>query len=84
MTRPTPHSGYHWQGRQQPFFEGWYYRLTLLPHQGNQTIAFMYSLQDPGAQTAASGGTVQILGPDEQYFCRSLPDVSQFWAWRHR
>lgn len=84
MIRPVPHSGYHWNGRQHPFFEGWYYRLTLPPHQGNQTIAFMYSLQDPGVQTPASGGTVQILGPDEQVFCRSLPDVSRFWAWKHR
>ena len=82
--RPTPHSGYHWNGRQHPFFEGWYYRLTLPPEQGNQTIAFMYSLQDPGKQTTASGGTVQILGPNEQYFCRSLPEVSQFWAWPYR
>ncbi|ESA32374.1 tocopherol cyclase [Leptolyngbya sp. Heron Island J] len=84
MPRPTPHSGYHWNGRQHPFFEGWYYRLTLPPEQGNQTIAFMYSLQDPARPTPASGGAVQILGPDEQYFCRSLPDLSRFWAWQHR
>lgn len=82
--RPTPHSGYHWNGRQHPFFEGWYYRLTLPPGQGNQTIAFMYSLQDPGQPTSASGGAVQILGPDEHYFCRSLPDISRFWAWKHK
>lgn len=82
--RSTPHSGYHWNGRQHPFFEGWYYRLTLPPKQGNQTIAFMYSLQDPACQTPASGGAVQILGPDEQYFCRSLPDLSRFWAWQHQ
>ncbi|MEO0394617.1 MAG: tocopherol cyclase family protein [Cyanobacteria bacterium P01_A01_bin.137] len=84
MIQQTPHSGYHWDGKQQPFFEGWYYRLTLPPHQGNQTIAFMYSLQDPGACTPASGGAVQILGPDEDYFCRPLPDTSRFWAWRHK
>ena len=82
----SPHSGYHWNGRQHPFFEGWYYRLTLPPDQGNQTIAFMYSLQDPAcgtsvARTSASGGAVQVLGPDEQYFCRTLPDLSTFWAW---
>ena len=85
----TPHSGYHWNGRQHPFFEGWYYRLTLPPEQGNQTIAFMYSLQDPAcgtsmARTSACGGAVQVLGPDEQYFCRTLPDLSTFWAWTDR
>ena len=87
MLQPTPHSGYHWNGKQQPFFEGWYYRLTLPPPQGS--IAFMYSLQDPlvspaGTRTPASGGAVQILGPDERYFCRSLPDISRFWAWKHK
>lgn len=73
----TPHSGYHWRG-QQPFFEGWYYRITL-PQQG-QTIAFMYSIQDPAGGTNASGSVVQILGPNEQYFCRTFADVRQFWA----
>ena len=82
MTQPPPHSGYHWNGYKHPFFEGWYYRLTLPPDRG--TIAFMYSIQDPGVQTQASGGAVQILGPDERYFCRSLPNVSTFWAWKHR
>lgn len=84
MIQQTPHSGYHWDGCKHPFFEGWYYRLTLPPSQGNQTIAFMYSIQDPGVKTQASGGAVQILGPDEQYFCRSLPDISTFWAWKHK
>lgn len=89
--RQTPHSGCHWDGSQQPFFEGWYYRLTLPPDQipGGQTIAFMYSLQAPvtgltDVTTQAGGGSVQILGPDEQYFCRSLPDLSQFWAWQDK
>ncbi|MEM9483731.1 MAG: tocopherol cyclase family protein [Cyanobacteria bacterium P01_F01_bin.116] len=81
MIKQTPHSGYHWNGYQHPFFEGWYYRLTL-PE--NQAIAFMYSLQDPAIKTLASGGAVQILGPNEQYFCRALPDVSKFWAWKHK
>lgn len=82
-----PHSGYHGKNRANPFFEGWYYRLTLPPDQGNQTIAFMYSVQDPAPcshPTAARGGAVQILGPDEQYFCRTLPDLSTFWAWSHQ
>ncbi|MCM1985071.1 tocopherol cyclase family protein [Lyngbya confervoides] len=92
MLLQTPHSGFHWDGRQQPFFEGWYYRLTLPPDcpfrqtSGPQTLAFMYSLQAPrsltGARSQPGGGSVQILGPEEQYFCRSLPDLSKFWAWK--
>ena len=44
----------------------------------------MYSIDDPAGGTAQSGGVAQILGPDESYYCRSFPDVEQFWAWPHR
>lgn len=71
----TPHHGYHWHG-QRRFFEGWYYRLTL----PEQTIAFMYSIQDPAGGSPPSGSAVQILGPDEQYFCRTFSEVGAFWA----
>ncbi|MEO0867352.1 MAG: tocopherol cyclase family protein, partial [Cyanobacteria bacterium J06642_11] len=83
VIQSPPHSGYHWDGHKHPFFEGWYYRLTLPPTDGG-TIAFMYSVQDPGGKTQASGGAVQILGPHEQYFCRALPNLSTFWAWKHK
>ncbi|MBE9113704.1 tocopherol cyclase family protein [Nodosilinea sp. LEGE 07298] len=76
----TPHSGYHWDGQADRFFEGWYFRVTL-PETG-QTFAFMYSIEDPAGGQPNSGGTAQILGPDDGYFCRTFPDVSQFWAWK--
>ncbi|MBW4520298.1 MAG: tocopherol cyclase family protein [Scytolyngbya sp. HA4215-MV1] len=84
----TPHSGYHWDGsnspierfRQRRFFEGWYYRVTL-PDCG-QTFAFMYSIEDPIGGQPHSGGGAQILGPHDEYLCRSFPDVNRFWAWR--
>lgn len=75
----TPHQGYHWDGRTGRFFEGWYFRLTL-PNCG-QTFAFMYSIDDPAGGTPLAGGSAQILGPDEQYLCRTLPNPHQFWAW---
>lgn len=79
----TPHSGYHGSpSNRARFFEGWYFRLTL-PEQG-QTFAFMYSIDDPTGGTAQSGGVAQILGPDEAYYCRTLPNVERFWAWPHR
>jgi tocopherol cyclase len=78
----TPHSGYHWDGTSRRFFEGWYYRVTL-PDWG-QTFAFMYSIEDPVGGQPYSGGSAQILGPDDTYLCRTFPDVSQFWAWRDR
>ena len=50
----TPHSGYHWDGSDRRFFEGWYFRITLPKHR--QTFAFMYSIEDPiGGQPTAGG-----------------------------
>lgn len=83
-----PHSGYHgqglarWSGGDRPFFEGWYFRVTL-PDCG-QSFAFMYSIADPGGGSPHSGGTAQILGADHAYVCRTFPEVNQFWAWGDR
>lgn len=76
----TPHSGYHWDGSNRRFFEGWYYRVTL--SDSAQTFAFMYSIEDPAGGSPYSGGAAQILGPDDSYLCRTFPDVRGFWAWR--
>ena len=82
MTSPlTPHSGYHWRGQSTRFFEGWYFRLTL-PDIA-QSFAFMYSIDDPAGGQLHSGGAVQILGPDEAYYCRTFPEVRKFWARSH-
>lgn len=78
----VPHQGYHWQGGDQRFFEGWYVRVTLPTDQ--QSFAFMYSIDDPVGGKPCSGGAVQILGADETYFCRTFPDVSGFWAWKQQ
>ncbi len=78
----TPHSGYHWNGTPQRFFEGWYYRVTL-PELG-QTIAFMYSIDDPSGDKPQSGGAVQVLGINDGYYWRTFPEVDQFWADSHR
>ncbi|MFW6296239.1 MAG: tocopherol cyclase family protein [Halothece sp.] len=74
----VPHSGYHWDGSDRRFFEGWYYRVTL-PDIG-QTFAFMYSIDDPIGGKPLSGGAAQVLGPDDEYLWRTFPDVKKFWA----
>lgn len=74
----TPHSGYHWNGSHERFFEGWYYRVTL--PEIEQSFAFMYSIDDPIGGKPHSGGAVQILGPDDEYLWRTFPDVKRFWA----
>lgn len=74
----TPHSGYHWDGSDRRFFEGWYYRVTI--PQTQQTFAFMYSIEDPCGNKTHSGGAAQILAPNDEYLCRTFPDVEKFWA----
>jgi tocopherol cyclase len=78
----TPHSGYHGHQITLRYFEGWYLRLTL-PAIG-QTFAFMYSIEDPAGNQPHSGGAVQVLGIDEAYLCRSLPNVHKFFADPHQ
>ena len=78
----TPHSGYHWDGSSQRFFEGWYDRVTL-PNEA-QTFAFMYSIENPIGDQPHSGGAAQILGPDDQYLWRTFPDVQRFWGAQDR
>ena len=82
MSLQTPHSGYHWDGSSQRFFEGWYDRVTL-PDEA-QTFAFMYSIENPIGDQPHSGGAAQILGPDDQYLCRTFPDVQRFWGAKDR
>lgn len=74
----TPHSGYHWDGSEQRFFEGWYYRVAL-PDCG-QGFGFMYSIDDPIGGKSHSGGAAQILGVNDEYLYRTFPDVNTFQA----
>jgi tocopherol cyclase len=74
----TPHHGYHWNGFDRDFFEGWYFRVTL-PKLG-ESFAFMYSIEDPIGDGINSSGAVQILGIDEQYLRSDFPDPHKFWA----
>ncbi len=78
----TPHCGYHWDGSQERFFEGWYYRVTL--PQWGQTFGFMYSIDDHIGGKPHSGGAVQILGANDHYLYRIFPDVKTFWASKNK
>ncbi len=78
--KETPHSGYHWTGSSERFFEGWYFRVTLPEIREN--FAFMYSIDDPYGNKYYSGGAAQIIGINEEYLCRTFPDVNKFWAAR--
>ena len=77
-----PHSGYHWNGLDRNFFEGWYFRVTL--PKIRESFAFMYSIEDPCGGSINSGGAAQILGIDEQYSLSSFPSINKFWASKDR
>ncbi len=76
----VPHSGYHYGFNpcDRRYFEGWYYRLTL--PQIKQSFAFMYAIDDPQGGTKFSGGSVQVVGIDDQHIWRSLPQTQDFFA----
>jgi len=73
----TPHSGYHYDGRPDRFFEGWYFKVYI--PQVDQSFALIYSIEDPkGSQIAGVGA--QIMGPEDGYLIQYSKDVSSFWA----
>jgi tocopherol cyclase len=74
----TPHSGYHWNGIDPDFFEGWYFRVTL--PQLRESFAFMYSIEDPLGRNSHSSGAAQILGIGEEYISARFADTHKFWA----
>jgi tocopherol cyclase len=78
MIMNIPHSGFHWNGCDEKFFEGWYFRLTL-PSIG-ESFAFMYTIADPAGRGANSGGAAQVVGIGEEYDWQAFPDVRGFWA----
>jgi hypothetical protein len=74
----VPHSGYHWHRGSDRFFEGWYFRITL--PQVKQSFVFMYAIDDPQGNTPYSGGSMQVLGVDEELIWRTLPNTQDFFA----
>jgi tocopherol cyclase len=68
-----PHAGYHWDGWRDPFFEGWYSRVTL-PGDPSISFSFMYAINPK------QGGMAQVLGPEEELRWRTFPNPRRFWA----
>ncbi|NJM88715.1 MAG: tocopherol cyclase [Hydrococcus sp. RU_2_2] len=75
----TPHSGYHWDGSSDRFFEGLVVIALLYPN-CSQSFGFMYSIDDPIGGRPHSGGAAQILGAGDRYLCRTFPDLANFWC----
>ncbi|WP_235277215.1 tocopherol cyclase family protein [Synechococcus sp. Nb3U1] len=79
-----PHAGYHWDGWTQPFFEGWYTRVTLPiardptepANPGSVSFSFMYAINPQ------QGGMAQVLGPQDQLCWRTFSNPNGFWAER--
>ncbi|XP_078428187.1 tocopherol cyclase, chloroplast / vitamin E deficient 1 (VTE1) / sucrose export defective 1 (SXD1) [Wolffia australiana] len=89
----TPHSGYHFDGTTRPFFEGWYFRVSI--PECRQSFCFMYSVENPAFNKPlgtlesivhgprSTGVGAQILGADDKYICQYSSESSNFWGSRH-
>jgi len=74
---PDPNR-YHWNGTEDPFFEGWYYKLTE-PGTG-ESFFFIYGVQNPATPAqATSGGFVYVEHSDGDYEFDLLP-LGEFQA----
>ena len=81
--RGVPHSGYHRTvGARRPFFEGWYFRVTLPEARDN--LSLIYHVYDPDLRDSprrAAGA--QVCTPGGGYLFRESSDVDAFAAAPH-
>ncbi|VVA14834.1 PREDICTED: tocopherol cyclase [Prunus dulcis] len=88
----TPHSGYHFDGTNRKFFEGWYFKVSI--PERRQSFCFMYSVENPAfrkkltplevAQNGprSTGVGAQILGAYDKYICQYSEESQNFWGSR--
>uniref|UniRef100_A0A061SAE0 Tocopherol cyclase n=1 Tax=Tetraselmis sp. GSL018 TaxID=582737 RepID=A0A061SAE0_9CHLO len=74
----TPHSGYHFDGRTDRFFEGWYFKVHIPELQ--ESFALIYSIEDPLGNSRLSATGAQVMGPGDGYLLHYSKSVSCFWA----
>ena len=79
----TPHSGYHRiEGFPRPFFEGWYFRVTLPEIRDN--LSLIYHVYDPDLRRSERRGAgAQVCTPGGKYIWRESRDVERFTAAPH-
>jgi tocopherol cyclase len=72
---------YHWDGFSNPFFDGWFFRVTA---PDGESFAFIYGVQNPGAIDAADGTafTVAFRGGGDEI--EGLFPIDEFEGSRHR
>ena len=73
-----PHSGYHRiVGFPRPFFEGWYFRVTLPEMRDN--LSLIYHVYDPDLTSSTRRGAgAQACTPGGGYIYRESSDVDAF------
>ena len=69
----TPHSGYHFDGTDRRFFEGWYFKVTL-PGEA-QAFALIYSIEDPKTKEGGECSPSAPLSPPSASSTPSRPGV---------
>ena len=79
----TSHAGYHRiEGFPRPFFEGWYFRVTLPTTRDN--LSLIYHVYDPDLpRSERRGAGAQVCTPGGGYLWRESHDVERFTAAPH-
>jgi len=67
---------YHWDGFSDPFFEGWFFRLTL-PDE-DVSFAFLYGVRNPGADRPEDGDAFVVALGSDGTLIQSLMPVDEF------
>lgn len=75
-------SGFHWDGTDRTFFEGWYFKVTI-PERPGCSFAFIYSVEDPASDSPRSAACCQVMGPSDGYIVQWDRNVDSFWGSRH-
>ena len=68
---------YHWLGLDDPFFEGWYFKV--FDPISEESVFFIYGVQNPGRNDDTTGAFLYAQKSDGDFVYRQFP-LSQFSA----
>ncbi|MDP8222235.1 MAG: tocopherol cyclase family protein [Candidatus Lernaella stagnicola] len=77
----TDPNRYHWNGLTSPFFEGWFFRISV---PGGGSYAFIYAVQNPGATASEPSGSHVVVFRDGGEIVEETFGVEHFAADRGR
>ena len=73
---------YHWDGLQDPYFEGWFFRVTL--PEIERSFIFLYGVRNPGAIDAREAEAFLMAGGNDGLLVHQRFDPDAFQASKQR